>query len=194
VTSDEIERAAAALRDGKLVVLPTDTVYGIGALPGTSDAIKMIYRAKGRPATKPIAVLGASIGDLRRVAAFDDRARSLAEQHWPGPLTLVLPRAPGFSADLGGGGSQGVAVRVPASKPALELLGLAGPTAVTSANRSGEAPAQTVEQARAELGEWVDVFVDGGLCAGEPSTVISLLGELEVLRPGPISIVHGSRS
>jgi L-threonylcarbamoyladenylate synthase len=188
LTSSEIEAAAVALRAGKLVVLPTDTVYGLGALPNVHAAIERIYLAKGRPESKPIPVLGASLDDLRSVAVFGERPRALADRHWPGPLTLVLPRAEGFTADLGGDQPEGVAVRVPACDPALALLRQVGPLAVTSANRSGEAPATTVAEARAVLDEWADAFIDGGRCDGEPSTVISLLGEPTVLRPGPVSL------
>jgi L-threonylcarbamoyladenylate synthase len=109
---------------------------------------------------------------------------------------LVVPRAPGFDPDLGGapgGGepgrgaqSQGVAVRVPACEVALELLRTTGPLAVTSANLSGDRPATTVAEARAALGGKVRAYLDGGLCAGRPSTVVSLVGELELLRAGPI--------
>jgi L-threonylcarbamoyladenylate synthase len=188
VISDLIERAAAALAAGELVVVPTDTVYGLAALPTDRDAIERIYAAKGRPEAKPIPVLGASLADLESVVTFDESARNLGERHWPGPLTLVLARAAGFTADLGGTGAKGVAVRVPNCAPALSLLKRTGPLAVTSANRSGEAPATTVKEARSALGEWVSVFIDGGRCAGEPSTVISLVGEPRILRDGPIAI------
>ncbi len=187
---DEIRRAQEELNDGNLVVIPTDTVYGIAARPDDPAAIAAVFAAKGRPSDKPLPILAATLSDLDRVALLGDLARRAA-RHWPGPLTLVVPRAPGFDFDLGGapgGGaqSQGVAVRVPACEVALELLRTTGPLAVTSANLSGDRPATTVAEARAALGGKVRAYLDGGLCAGRPSTVVSLVGELELLRAGPI--------
>ncbi|MGH2820071.1 MAG: L-threonylcarbamoyladenylate synthase, partial [Actinomycetota bacterium] len=103
----------------------------------------------------------------------------------PGPLSLVLPRAPGFDHDLGGSSTRTVAVRVPACEVALELLGRVGPLAVTSANRSGGPPAHTAEEARRDL-PGIEIVLDGGLRAGEVSTVLSLADEPVVLRPGAI--------
>jgi L-threonylcarbamoyladenylate synthase len=185
--ADAIELAAAALREGRLVVLPTDTVYGIGAMPAAPEAIAAMYSAKGRPLAKPIPVLAAAPGHLAGVVVVDDRVAALGERFWPGPLTLVLERAPGFTADLGGAGARGVAVRVPGHDLALMLLERAGPLAVSSANSSGEAPATTVEAARDALGDRVAVYLDGGRCDGRPSTVLSLIGPPRVLRPGPVT-------
>lgn len=183
-----IDRAAAAARRGDLVVTPTDTVYGIGALPGVPGAIARIYAAKARPEDKPIPLLAARADDLRAAVDFDRRAEVLGARFWPGPLTLVLPRARGFDADLGGSGSASVAVRVPAHPAACALLELTGVMAVTSANRSGEPPATTVDAARAALGAVVSIYVDGGECRGAPSTVVSLLGDMAVVREGPLSL------
>ncbi|MGH2788206.1 MAG: L-threonylcarbamoyladenylate synthase [Actinomycetota bacterium] len=185
MTSD-IDRAVASLRRGGIVVLPTDTVYGIGALPDRPVAIEAIFRAKGRSESNPLPVLGASIEDLASVVTFDERATRLAGSHWPGPLTLVLPRAPDFEPELGGLHVGGVAVRVPACEPALALLRRSGPLAVTSANRSGDAPATTAADAGRIFGATIEVVIDGGTCNGAPSTVMSLLGEPEILRAGPI--------
>ena len=186
---DDIARALEELKAGRLVVIPTDTVYGVAARPDDPDAVGAVFAAKGRPSDKPLPILAATPSDLDRVAALGDAAR-LAARHWPGPLTLVVPRAPGFDHDLGGepGGweSQGVAVRVPACEVALELLRASGPLAVTSANRSGRPPATTVAEARAALGDEVRIYLDGGICAGRASTVVSLLGEVELLRAGPV--------
>jgi tRNA threonylcarbamoyl adenosine modification protein (Sua5/YciO/YrdC/YwlC family) len=182
---DDIRRACAELDAGNLVVIPTDTVYGIAARPDDPAAIAAVFAAKGRPSDKPLPILAATPSDLDRVALLGDVARRAA-RHWPGPLTLVVPRAPGFDPDLGGTPSQGVAVRVPACEVALELLRGTGPLAVTSANLSGDRPATTVTEARAALGGKVRAYLDGGICAGRPSTVVSLVGEIELLRAGPI--------
>jgi tRNA threonylcarbamoyl adenosine modification protein (Sua5/YciO/YrdC/YwlC family) len=184
----DLDRALEALARGELVVLPTDTVYGIAARPEKPQAIRRIFDAKGRPDDKPLPVLGASLDALRSVALFEGAAMKLAQELWPGPLTLVLPRAPGFDHDLGRT-DPNVAVRVPSSGIALELLDRAGPLAVTSANRSGEAPCSTAEEAMELLGDAVAVYLDGGPSEGEPSTVVSLVGsEPEVLREGPIEM------
>jgi L-threonylcarbamoyladenylate synthase len=178
----------AALREldaGRLVVIPTDTVYGLAARPDDPAAVEAVFAAKGRPVDKPLPILGASPADLEAVATLGDAGRRVAHR-WPGPLTLVVPRARGFDHDLGGRGSQGVAIRVPACEIALELLRSSGPLAVTSANLSGRPPATTVTQARDALGHLVQVFVDGGPRSGRPSTVVSLLAGPELLRAGPI--------
>jgi L-threonylcarbamoyladenylate synthase len=181
-----VDKAEEALRAGRLVVIPTDTVYGVAALLGVAKAVRALFAAKGRPEDKAIPVLGASAVDLKAIAVFDGRAQRMAERFWPGPLTLVLPRAPDFTVDLGGTDPETVAVRIPAHDVALELLGRCGPLAVTSANRSGEPAAVTVDRARAALGDSVAVYVDAGECRGAPSTIASLVGELKLLRSGPV--------
>jgi L-threonylcarbamoyladenylate synthase len=178
--------ALAALRAGRLVVLPTDTVYGVAASPSQPEAIAAIFRVKGRPQDKPLPVLGADLEQLLSIAVFDERAERLAARFWPGPLTLVLPRAAGFDADLGGAGRDSVAVRVPASDVTRALLAEAGPLAVTSANLSGRPDPASVAEARTALGDAVAVYVDSGPAGGLPSTVVSLLGEPEVLRIGAL--------
>ena len=184
---DETARAAGALADGGVVVLPTDTVYGLAVRPDLPRAIEKVFALKGRPREKALPILGGGVEDLEGVAAFDARARTLASAFWPGPLTIVLPRRKGFDVDLGGdAGITTVAVRVPAAEPTLTLLGVTGPLAVTSANHSGSAPALTVADARATFGEAVAIYLDGGRTKGEPSTVVSLAGELKVLRRGPL--------
>ena len=181
-----LEDAASALAGGELVVIPTDTVYGLAAGLGHPAAIAAIFTAKGRPPEKPIPVLGASVDQLSEIAEFDDRARKLATRFWPGPLTLIVPRAEGFTTDLGGDETRTVGVRIPKEPRVLELLHMTGPLAVTSANRSGEAEATTLTEARAALGDSVAAYVDGGRCVGTPSTIVFLAGERRLLREGPI--------
>lgn len=181
-----VEETAAALRAGRLAVIPTDTVYGLAAHLGSSAAISALFAAKARPPDKPIPVLGADVGQLSDLAVFDDRARALGARFWPGPLTLILPRAEGFDTDLGGAERRTVGVRVPKQPRALEILRATGPLAVTSANRSGDAEAVTVEEARGIFGDEVAAYVDGGRCVGVPSTIVFLVGERRLLREGPI--------
>lgn len=182
-----LRQALDALAAGRPVVLPTDTVYGVGARPDRPAAIAAIFSAKGRPEDKALPVLGADLSALRSVGVFTETASLLGRRFWPGPLTLVVPRADGFDHDLGGTDAGTVAVRIPAFAPTLGLLRQSGPLAVTSANRSGEPPAATVDAARSALGHAIDVFVDGGRVGGAPSTVVSLVDGLVVLREGALS-------
>lgn len=182
-----LQEALDALAAGRAIVLPTDTVYGVGALPDRPSAVAAIFDAKGRPEEKALPILASDLDALEDVAAFDARALRLAERLWPGPLTLVLPRSEGFTHDLGGTDATTIAVRVPAFQPALDLLSRSGPLAVTSANRSGEPAAATVESARAALGHAIEIFLDGGRVGGAPSTVVSLVGEPVVLREGALT-------
>ncbi len=185
----DLDAALRALDSGRPVVMPTDTVYGLAARPDRPSALTAIFDLKGRPANKPLPVLAATVDDLQGVVSPDGRARALAARFWPGPLTLVLPRAAGFRADLGGEGST-VAVRVPACDIALRLLAAAGPLAVTSANRSGGRPAVTADEARRTFGSAVGAYLDAGRGGGRASTVVSLgtgpSADPELLRDGPI--------
>jgi L-threonylcarbamoyladenylate synthase len=185
----ELKEAQAALDEGLVIVVPTDTVYGMAARLDRPDAIRSIFEIKGRPEDKPLPVLGADIAQLDGVAEFDAGARKLAESFWPGPLTLVLTRAPGFTVDLGGDPEDGtVGVRVPRSDVLLRLLQESGPLAVTSANRSGRSPASSVEEAQRAFGETAAAYLDGGRAQGFPSTVVALVDEVRLLRQGEISL------
>jgi tRNA threonylcarbamoyl adenosine modification protein (Sua5/YciO/YrdC/YwlC family) len=175
-----------ALKEGRAVVVPTDTVYGLACVPEIEDAVRGIFTLKGRELDKPLPILGDSMEALRSVAVFDPRAEELARRFWPGPLTLVLKRALGFESDLGGGDVTSVAVRVPEHPLTRQLLDRSGPLAVTSANRSGEPPATTAAEANSAFPDLL--VLDGGPGTGSPSTILSLLGPPKILRPGPISL------
>lgn len=181
------EEVVRVLQQGGVIVMPTDTVYGLAARPDVPGAVAAIFAIKERPRDKALPVLAADVDALRDVAEVDERARHLAEVFWPGPLTLVLPRAASFTCDLGGTSAATVAVRVPALDVALDLLGRTGPLAVTSANRSGAPAAVTVDEARAALGREVDIFIDGGRVGGAPSTVLDIVDGPRVLREGALS-------
>jgi tRNA threonylcarbamoyl adenosine modification protein (Sua5/YciO/YrdC/YwlC family) len=182
--SSDIAGALEALAAGRVGAIPTDTVYGLAASLTAVGAIEHLFRLKGRPRDKPIPVLAHDAVALESVVVFDDRARRLARTFWPGPLTIVLPRAPQFAVDLGGRGTT-IAVRVPDHRVALELLKDSGPLAVTSANRSGEDPFTTATGAAAEFGSKVFV-VDGGVCDGAPSTIVDLTAAASILREGAL--------
>ena len=184
-----IEAAAEAVRRGELVVLPTDTVYGVGADAFAPDAVTAILAAKGRGREMPPPVLIPSPqtvdGLATNVPAY---ARDLIEAFWPGPLTLVLLAQSSLMWDLGDTNGT-VALRMPQDDTALKLLAEVGPMAVTSANVSGQQPARTILEAAAQLGPAVSVYLDTGPCAGTlPSTILDCTGEAPViLRAGAVS-------
>lgn len=187
--TDEIARAARALRAGDLVVFPTETVYGVGANALDREAVLKIFRAKGRPADNPVIVHVADDAHARALArAWPPAADALARAFWPGPLTLVLPRDARVPDEVTGG-LDSVAVRVPDHPVALALLRAADvPVAAPSANRSGRPSPTTVAHARSDLGDAVACYLDGGPArVGVESTVVSLLGPVPVvLRPGGV--------
>ena len=183
-----IDAAVAAVRRGELVVLPTDTVYGIAARPDDALATAAIFEAKGRPRDRTLPVLVATEGEARRAAVFDGRAARLAAATWPGPITLVLRRTEhSRSWDLGGDGIS-IGVRVPDDPIALELLRRAGPLATTSANRSGDPPAEDAEALRAAFGDRVAVYlIADRAITGSASSVVDLTGpEPVILRRGDV--------
>ena len=171
--------AVKAVRAGDLLVLPTDTVYGLGCSPFNPSAVAKLLATKGRDHRMPPPVLGATPEAVFSLVEFQSEeqrriAFALADQFWPGPLTLILPAAPGLAWDTSAVAGT-VAVRVPDEKVALELLEATGPLAVTSANPTGEAPARTLAQAKEYFGAAVAVHVDGGDSGeGRPSTILDL--------------------
>ncbi|GLW24688.1 threonylcarbamoyl-AMP synthase [Microbispora amethystogenes] len=182
--------AASAVRKGELVVLPTDTVYGIGADAFTASAVNALLEAKGRGRDMPVPVL---VGTVRAANALVESlgtyGQDLVDTFWPGPLTLILRANRSLSWDLGD--TKGtVAVRMPLHPVALDLLKETGPMAVSSANRSGNPPATTVDQAQEQLGELVTIYLDGGPCGDDvPSTILDLTTAVpRVLRKGAIPV------
>ena len=191
-TPDDLALAARALRDGAIVAVPTETVYGLAARADSVDAVAAIYRAKGRPDFNPLIVHVPDLAGAEALAVLDDRARALAAAFWPGPLTMVLPRrddAPLAAAVTAG--LPTVAIRCPAHPVMQAILCESGlPLAAPSANRSGGVSPTTAGHVAASLGGRVPVIVDGGACkAGIESTIVALRadGGWQVLRPGPIT-------
>ncbi len=183
-----LNQAVQLLRDGGVVAFPTDTVYGVGVDPFQAEAVRKLYRIKGRPENKPIAILLGSIEDVARVAQNPSKTFSrLAERFWPGGLTLIV-EARDLPPEITAGGST-VGVRMPDHPLTLELLrGFGGPIATTSANRSGENPATSAEDVDAQLGNLVNLIVDGGdTFTKVASTVLDLsVSPPEVRRHGGI--------
>ncbi|MTD53667.1 L-threonylcarbamoyladenylate synthase [Amycolatopsis pithecellobii] len=187
--AEGLAAAAGAVRSSRLVVLPTDTVYGIGADAFDAGAVRSLLRAKHRGPDMPVGVLVGSWSTVDGlVLGMPPQARTLIEAFWPGDLSLVLPHAPSLQWDLGS--TQGtVMLRMPLHPVALELLREVGPMAVSSANVSGQPPAANAQEAQDQLGESVAVYLDGGPSGDPvPSSIVDLTGDEPVLlRAGAVS-------
>ncbi|MGY5764903.1 L-threonylcarbamoyladenylate synthase [Brachybacterium sp. DNPG3] len=186
---DALQAAVEAVRDGKLIVLPTDTVYGIGADAFDPDAVQSLLDAKGRGRDTPPPVL---VGDQAVLLALavdvPEYAERLAEEFWPGALTLILSAQPSLTWDLGE--TRGtVALRMPDDEVALDLLRRTGPLAVSSANRHGKAAALSVLDAATQLGDSVEIYLDGGPARlGTSSTIIdTTVTPAEIVREGTLT-------
>jgi L-threonylcarbamoyladenylate synthase len=191
--AEGVAAAAKAVAAGRLVVLPTDTVYGVGGDAFDPAAVAALLAAKGRGRGMPPPVL---VGDPAALAALAPdapaAAHRLAERFWPGGLTVIVPHAPGLTWDLGDTDGT-VGVRMPSHPVALELLRVTGPLATSSANRHGRPPAATAAAARDQLGGSVDVYLEAGAAdaggGGVPSTIVSVVGAVpRLVRPGAVPI------
>jgi L-threonylcarbamoyladenylate synthase len=194
-------QAVEVLRAGGLVAFPTDTVYGVGALAFDGPAVESIYEVKDRPPEKAIPVLLGDLDDLDKVALrVPPMALNLATSYWPGPLTLIVPKRLELPAAVSA--SETVGVRLPDHPVARALLRMAGPMAVTSANRSGLPAPSLAEEVLAQLGGRIALVIDGGKTpGGMPSTVVDCTtAEPQILRAGPVdleqirSVLEGKRS
>jgi L-threonylcarbamoyladenylate synthase len=187
--SDGLASAARAVRSGQLVVLPTDTVYGLGCDAFNAEAVRGLLAAKHRGPDMPVPVLVGSWTTIDGlVLGVPQSARELIEAFWPGGLSLVLPHAPSLAWDLGS--TKGtVMLRMPLHPVALELLRDVGPMAVSSANVSGQPPAADAADAESQLGDSVAIYLDGGP-SGEPvaSTIVDLTSDApRILREGAVT-------
>jgi L-threonylcarbamoyladenylate synthase len=190
VRASAITAAAHSVASGELVVLPTDTVYGIGADAFDATAVAALLQAKGRGRDMPVPVLVGSWATIEGlVSVVTDRTWQLIEAFWPGALTLVVQHAQSLSWDLGDARGT-VAVRMPLHPVAIELLEVTGPMAVSSANISGRPAAVTADEARGQLGDAVAVYLDGGPAATRvASTIVDVTAEVpRVLRAGAVSL------
>ena len=184
---DGLDAAARALITDGVVVLPTDTVYGVAVRADHPDAADVLAAAKGRPPQQAIAVLVADVAQAEQFAILDDRALALVASFWPGPLTLVVPRRAEVTWQLGRPDST-IGVRCPDAVFIAELARRVGPMAVTSANRHGRATPPDAPTAAAGLEGTIDLVVDGGPCVGRASTVVDLVADsYAVLRAGAVS-------
>jgi L-threonylcarbamoyladenylate synthase len=183
-----LRHAVDILNHGGLVVFPTDTVYGLAALPYQSEFVERLYVVKGRNSARAIALLISDPGELAQVSNGPSAtAMRLAKRFWPGPLTLIVTRNPSLPDVLSP--QPTIGVRIPDHPVALELLRMTGPLAVTSANLSGQDNTNTAQEALGQLRGRVDLVIDGGRTPGGiPSTVVDCTGsEPVILREGPIS-------
>ncbi len=188
------QRACEVLRGGGVIVLPTETVYGLGADAFDPDAVRRVYAIKGRDFAKPLSLLVSDERMLREVvAAVPEVAQELMRRFWPGPLTLVFKASDAVPREALGGGET-VGVRISSGPVVQRLLELYGrPLTATSANRSGCEPAHSAQEAMAQVGDGVDLVLDGGLLEDEmPSTVVDVSeGEARTLRHGGLRIGVG---
>lgn len=184
-----MQHAVDVLSNGGLVVFPTDTVYGLAALPTKAEYIERLYVVKGRESTRAIAILLSSSTELENISILpSDKVLKLANRFWPGPLTLIVPKHPDLPDALSP--NQTIGVRVPDHDIALELLRMTGPLGVTSANISGHENTNSAEEVMEQLDGRVHLVIDGGKSpGGVPSTVVDCTTpEPAILRPGPIKI------
>jgi len=184
-----VEQGIAVLRRGGLVAYPTDTVYGLGASIDLPDAVARVYTSKSRPRDMALPVLVAGMADIERLAArILPAARCLIESFMPGALTIVVPAAPSVPKHVTAGMGT-VALRIPGHPVPLALIrGLGSPIIGTSANLSGHPSPLTADEVRAQLGDRVDLIIDGGRCPGIESTIVDVTGDTPaVLRQGAVS-------
>jgi L-threonylcarbamoyladenylate synthase len=184
-----VAAAVQRLGNGGLVAFPTETVYGLGADAANAEAIARLYQAKGRPAFNPLIAHVSDREAAQRIARFDATALALAEAFWPGPLTLVLPKAPHCPvADLATAGLDTVAIRVPAHPVARDILrGLGGAIVAPSANLSGHVSPTTAAHVQSDLAGRIDLIVDGGpVAVGVESTIVGCFETPMLLRPGGV--------
>lgn len=185
--------ARAAVRRGELVVIPTDTVYGVAADAFSPAAVQRLLDAKGRTRQSPPPVLVSGVATLEALAAeVPDAVRKLVDAFWPGGLTIVLPAQPSLAWDLGDTDGT-VAVRMPDNRIALELLEETGPLAVSSANLTGKPAATTAQEALGMLGDSVEVYLEGGPSTSTASTIVDATalvapgGTVTILREGAVT-------
>jgi len=189
-TVSNIRKASKVVKNGGLVVYPTDTVYGLGCNPFSARAVKRVFKVKGERKEKPLPILASDIKFIEKIAHINNRARKIAERHWPGPLTLVVPKKPALPNALTCGLAS-VGVRIPNHKVAVQLISLCDGLLVgTSANKTGEKPPKTAREANKQVGKEVDIVLDGGpTTLRQESSVIDLTSKKpKMQREGPIKL------
>jgi len=189
---DNIRKAAKVVKNGGLVVYPTDTVYGLGCDPFNVKAVERVFKVKGERKEKPLPILASDLECIEKIAYPNQKARKLADKYWPGPLTLVVPKKPVLpnivTCELAS-----VGVRIPNHTVAIQLISFCGGLLVgTSANKTGEKPPITAREATKQLGEQVDIVLDGGPTPlGQESSIVDLTSEKpKMLREGRVKLLE----
>jgi len=188
-TRDHVLAASQIVKKGGLVVYPTDTVYGLGCDPLNIEAVTRVFKVKGKR-DKPLPILASDVESVKRIAFLSERAGKVAARFWPGPLTLVVPKKP-ILPNFVTCNFNSVGVRIPQHDVALRLISLSNGLLVgTSANKTGQKPPRTAQEAAEQLGKEVDMILDGGPAPlGAPSTVVDLTQEKpKILRKGAIDL------
>jgi L-threonylcarbamoyladenylate synthase len=188
-TANNILAASETIKRGGLVIYPTDTVYGLGCDPLNVEATRRVFKTKGER-KKPLPILASDGRQAEKIACLTEKARKITARFWPGPLTIVVPKKP-ILPDIVTSNLDSVGVRVPDHEIAVKLITLSGGFLTgTSANKTGEKPPRTVLEVAGELGEEVDLILDGGRTPiGSSSTVIDLTsGTPRLLRKGPVGL------
>jgi L-threonylcarbamoyladenylate synthase len=186
--NEDLRKGIKALKAGELIVYPTDTLYALGADVFNTDAIKKVFEVKQRPSTEPLPIAVASLQDIEKIAIVNETITKIVKKFLPGPLTVVVKKKPNVLDHISGG-RDSIAVRIPKSQVALELLSQIGPLTVTSANIHNQQPAGDIIGIQQQLqGKNISVFLDVGCLDGKPSTIVDLTGEKPlVLRAGVIT-------
>jgi len=190
-TVDNIRKASKIVKNGGLVVYPTDTVYGLGCDPFNVRAVERVFRVKDERKDKPLPILASDIQFIKKIAYINEKARKIAERLWPGPLTLVVPKKP-VLPNIVTCGLTSVGVRIPNHTVTVQLISLCDGLLVgTSANKTGKKPPKTAQEATRQIGERVDIVLDGGPTPlGQESSIVDLTSEKpKILREGPIKLV-----
>ena len=185
---EAVKAAAEDIAAGKLIVYPTETVYGIGADIYNETAVKNLYLTKKRPFDMPLSVAVSDIAMLEKVAVLNENAQKLVKAFMPGPLTIIVQKQPSVP-DIVTSSSQKVGIRIPDNRFALELIKRTGPIITTSANLHSHPDAISVDAAVEDFGDAVDTYIDSGACnLGKPSTIVWLMDDqVEIIRQGAIS-------
>jgi L-threonylcarbamoyladenylate synthase len=189
-TVDNIREASKIVKNGGLVVYPTDTVYGLGCDPFNVRAVERVFKVKGERKEKPLPILASDIKFIEKIAHINEKARKIAEKYWPGPLTLVVPKKPVLPSIVTCGLAS-VGVRIPNHTVAIQLISLCNGLLVgTSANKTGEKSPRNAQEATKQLGEHVDMVLDDGPTPlGQESSIVDLTSkEPKMLREGPINL------
>jgi len=185
---DIVKEAVSALKNGELIVYPTDTLYGIGADIFNEDAVKKVFEVKKRPFSEPLSVAVSSHGDIEKLAHVDDRIMKIAKEFLPGPLTLVL-RKKGIVPDVVTAGKDSVAIRIPDNEIALKIISEFGFITATSANIHNKPVPSTIDKIKRIFGDKIKLYIDYGKLYGRPSTIIELRDKkIKILREGSISL------